>query len=55
MALVAMFATHGNLSRWRRDFARDANRHTRRFYKIWNEVPAALMVVIVLMAVAKPF
>jgi protoporphyrinogen IX oxidase len=55
VALVAMFATHGNLSRWRRDFARDANRHTRRFYKIWNEVPAALMVVIVLMAVAKPF
>ncbi|MEQ8246854.1 MAG: protoporphyrinogen oxidase HemJ [Alphaproteobacteria bacterium] len=54
-ALVAMFTIHGNLARWRRDFARDANRHSRRFYKIVNEVPAVLMVVIVLMAVVKPF
>ncbi len=54
-ALVAMFTIHGFLARWRRDFVRDANRHTRRFYKIVNEVPAVLMVGIVLLVVAKPF
>ncbi len=54
-ALVAMFWIHGNLSRWRRDFERDANRHSQRFYKIMNEVPAVLIVLIVIMVVVKPF
>jgi putative membrane protein len=36
-------------------FARDANTRSARFYRIWNEVPAFLMVVIVILAVVKPF
>jgi putative membrane protein len=54
-ALTAMFSFHGNLSRWRRDFEKDANRHSRRFYKRVNEVPTVLMVIIVIMIVVKPF
>ncbi len=54
-ALTVMFSFHGNLSRWRRDFEKDANRHSRRFYKRVNEVPTALMVIIVIMIVVKPF
>ena len=54
-ALVIMFSVHANLSRYRRDFENDANRHSVRFYKIVNEVPAVLMVIIVIMAVVKPF
>ena len=54
-ALTAMFWFHGNLSRWRRDFEKDANRHSRRFYKRVNEVPTVLMVIIVIMIVTKPF
>lgn len=54
-ALTIMFLIHGNLSRYRRDFENDANRHSVRFYKIVNEVPAVLMVIIVLMVVVKPF
>ncbi|MDA0219500.1 MAG: protoporphyrinogen oxidase HemJ [Proteobacteria bacterium] len=55
LMLVVMFAIHGFLSRWRRAFAEGKNPHSARFYRWINEAPAVLMVVIVLMAVAKPF
>ncbi len=38
-----------------RDFAADRNRYSARFYRIINEVPAVLMVGIVLLVVLKPF
>jgi putative membrane protein len=43
------------LARWVRDFAADRNRRSRRFYRIINEIPAILMVGIVILAVVKPF
>jgi putative membrane protein len=55
LMLVLMFAIHGFLSRWRRAFAEGRNSHSSRFFRWMNEMPAVLMVVIVLMAVAKPF
>jgi protoporphyrinogen IX oxidase len=56
LALVAaLSAVHGLFSRWRRDFAQDRNRHTKRFYAGWNEVPAVLMMAIVILVVVKPF
>ena len=54
-ALATMFLIHGYLSRCRRDFENDANRHSVQFYKIVNEVPAVLVAVIVIMVVVKPF
>jgi putative membrane protein len=53
--VLCLTALHGLYSRWRRDFAKDANRHDQRFYRIWNEVPAVLMVFIVILVVVKPF
>jgi putative membrane protein len=53
--VLALSAVHGLLARWRRDFAADRNRHTQRFYRIINEVPTALMILIVLLVVLKPF
>ena len=41
--------------RWRRDFAADRNRHTPKFYRIINEVPTVLMIVIVILVIVKPF
>ncbi len=38
-----------------RDFARDANRRSHVFYRLLNELPVILLVVIVLLAVVKPF
>jgi putative membrane protein len=53
--VVGLSAVHGLFAKWRKDFARDQNRHSQRFYRLWNEVPAILMVMIVILAVVKPF
>ncbi len=52
--VLAMSAVHGLLARWRKDFAADRNRYSQRFYRIINEVPAVLMIGIVLLVVLKP-
>ena len=41
--------------RWRKDFAADRNVRPARFYRMWNEVPTLLMIVIVFLVVLKPF
>jgi putative membrane protein len=53
--VIAMSGVHGMLSRYRRDFAADQNRHSEKFYRILNEVPTLLMIAIVLLVVIKPF
>lgn len=53
--VLLMSALHGMLSRWRRDFLHDRNRHSQRFYRIVNEIPAVLMVIIVIMVIVRPF
>ena len=56
LALVlALSAMHGFMVRWVRDFARDQNRYSDRFYRIINEIPTLLMIGIVLLVVLKPF
>ena len=52
--VMALSAVHGLLARWRKDFARDANRHSARFYSLMNEVPTLLMIGIVLFVVLRP-
>ena len=53
--VLALAVSHGLMARWRRDFAADRNRRSQRFYRIANEVPTVLMIVIVILAVVKPF
>ena len=53
--VLALSAVHGLLARWRKDFAQDRNRHSQKFYRIINEVPTVLMILIVLLVVLKPF
>jgi protoporphyrinogen IX oxidase len=53
--VIGMSGVHGMLSRYVKDFAADRNRKTQRFYRIINEVPTVLMILIVLLAVLKPF
>jgi protoporphyrinogen IX oxidase len=38
-----------------RAFKEGRNMHSARFYRIFNEVPAVLLIVIVMLAVVKPF
>jgi protoporphyrinogen IX oxidase len=53
--VLALSAVHGLLARWMKDFAADRNRHSQKFYRIINEVPTVLMILIVLLVVLKPF
>ncbi|MCG4257889.1 protoporphyrinogen oxidase HemJ [Acetobacter senegalensis] len=54
-ALLGMFAFHGFCARWRKDFEKDQNRHPERYYRIANEVPTVLMMIIVIMVIVRPF
>jgi putative membrane protein len=42
------------LAGWRRAFAADRNRHGARFFRLFNELPAAAMLLIVILVVVKP-
>jgi len=53
--VLVLSGLHGFMIRWVRDFDRDGNRHSQKFYRIINEVPTALMIGIVILAVVKPF
>ena len=53
--LVLLFGFHGMCARWRKDFAKDANTKSAKFYCWANEVPTLLLIGIVLLAVLKPF
>ena len=54
-AVIGLSIFHAFLSRWRKDFARGENQHSERFFRLVNEVPTALMIVIVVMVIVKPF
>lgn len=53
--VLALSAVHGLLARWRKDFERDANRHSQKFYRVINEVPTLLMIAIIVLVIIKPF
>lgn len=54
-AIILMFAVHGILSKHRKLFERDERKKPAKFYRILNEVPTVLMIIIVIMAIAQPF
>ena len=53
--VLLMTACHGKFSKMRRLLENDEKPLNSKNYRIWNEVPTVLMVIIVIMAVAKPF
>jgi protoporphyrinogen IX oxidase len=53
--LLGMMGVHGILSKYVREFATDKRRKSTKFFRILNEVPTVLMILIVLLAVIKPF
>ena len=53
--VVALSVLHHLLARWRKDFAADRNRRPARFYRIANEIPAVIMIAIVILVIVKPF
>jgi putative membrane protein len=55
LAVILLTVLHHVYARWRKDLANGRNTRSPRFYKMWNEVPAVLMIVIVIMVIGKPF
>jgi putative membrane protein len=53
--VLAMTVLHAQMTQWVRAFAFDRNRHTGKFYRIVNEIPTILMILIVLLVTVKPF
>jgi putative membrane protein len=51
ISVLLMSGFTGACSKWRRNFANDANVKPERFYRIANEVPTVLFVIIVLVVV----
>jgi putative membrane protein len=54
-AVIAMSALHGYFSGAVRAFAENRNTRSARHWRIMNEVPTALMIVIVILVIVKPF
>jgi protoporphyrinogen IX oxidase len=55
LLVVGLTAVHGMMGGWVRDFAQDRNTKDGRFFRIMNEVPTVLMILIVVLVVVKPF
>ena len=53
--VLVLSGLHGFLATCMKQFARDKNQFSQRFYRTLNEIPALLMVAIVILAIVKPF
>ncbi len=55
LMVVALTVFHIMLGIWRKQFESDKNQKSERFYRLVNEVPTVLMIIIVIMVIVKPF
>ena len=53
--VLILSGIHGLMVSYWKAFRDDRNTHSERFYRILNEIPALLMVLIVILVVVKPF
>jgi putative membrane protein len=53
--VFAMTGLHGFFARLVKQFDTDRNQRSQRFYRIINEIPTVLLIVIVVLATVKPF
>jgi len=53
--VVVLLGYHHYCARLVRAFASDESPHSERFYRIFNELPALLLILIVVLVVVKPF
>lgn len=55
LAVLLLSAVHGFYSKSVRMFREDKNSVSARHWRMWNEAPTLLMIVIVIMVIVKPF
>lgn len=55
VCLLGLFLFHGILMRWKKAFSRDERPQSAIFFKVANEIPTLLMILIVFFVVTRPF
>ena len=54
IAVVIMTYYHFSLGKYLNEFAKDMNRKTSRFFRIYNEIPTILLIVVIFVVIFKP-
>jgi len=54
LAVLGLATMHGFLSKWRKSFIEGKNPHSSKFYRIINELPTVLLLIIIFMVIGKP-
>lgn len=54
-AVLGLCAMHGMASAWRKKLIQNSQFKSHRFFRVMNEVPTLLMVIIVIMIIVRPF
>jgi putative membrane protein len=55
LLVVLLIAYHHVCGYYVKQFAQNKNRHSSRFYRIFNEIPAVFLIAIIILAVVRPF
>jgi putative membrane protein len=55
LLVFALAGVHVRFATMRKDFESGQNIRSDRYYRVWNEVPTVLMIIIVIMVVVRPF
>ena len=53
--VMALYFCHGLMAKWRKELETGKYHRKGGFFRIFNEIPAAIMVAIVILVVVKPF
>jgi putative membrane protein len=54
LLVLGLIAFHVLCGKLMLDFRNDRNRHGHRFYRIINEIPAVILIAVVILVVVKP-
>lgn len=54
LAVAMLVAYHIYCYKLMRDFALDRNRHSERWYRVFNELPAGALILIVILVIVRP-
>lgn len=55
LMVVLLSAVHMAMVVWRKDLERETNTKSAKYFRIVNEAPTILMIIIVILVVVKPF
>ena len=54
IAVIILTYYHFTLSKYLNDFATDNNQKTSKFFRIYNEIPTIILIVVIFVAIFKP-